>query len=463
MVARDDKSAVHRLALALVWLAVALSGVVFSEPAPVDVLMAGVIGLLPVIGLIRIPPALLVFLSIWLVAGLSSFVAVAAAIEPTKAIVHNAVGIFLYLGSFVLAGFVIARPLQHTRLIYSAYGVAALIAALAGIAGYFGLIPGASDLLTKFGRARGTFKDPNVFGPFLVPALLYAVSRIVHKPLWAIAPPLIGFGVLGFALLLSFSRGAWLCFAIALSVYGYLLFVTARTNWLRVRLMSFALFGVVLGFLAIAGALRSDKIGDLLMQRAAVTQGYDEGPEGRFGGQQKAKRLILTNPFGIGAQQFAPHYHLEEPHNAYLAVFLNAGWIGGLIFTGMMALTTLVGLRHAFRRTATQPLFLVAYAAFVGHVAEAFVIDLDHWRHLYLLMAIIWGLFLGDRELERHTEIRMPHPSAMTVGEPTRAPRLMRASADPPPSRPRTIVRRRKAAIPRRRKIRRSPRIARTW
>ena len=45
-------------------------------------------------------------------------------------------------------------------------------AQLAGIAGYFNLIPGGHDLLTLYERARGTFKDPNVFGAFLVPALL---------------------------------------------------------------------------------------------------------------------------------------------------------------------------------------------------------------------------------------------------------------------------------------------------
>src|SRR4051794_35797822 len=47
-----------------------------------------------------------------------------------------------------------------------------LVAATAGIAGYFNLVPGGHDLLTLYERARGTFKDPNVFGAFLVlPAL----------------------------------------------------------------------------------------------------------------------------------------------------------------------------------------------------------------------------------------------------------------------------------------------------
>ncbi len=54
------KSAVHRLTLALVWLAVALSAVVFSEPAPFDLLMMGLIVLLPMIGLCVLTPSLVV-------------------------------------------------------------------------------------------------------------------------------------------------------------------------------------------------------------------------------------------------------------------------------------------------------------------------------------------------------------------------------------------------------------------
>ena len=50
-------SPIHRAGLVLVWLMVAASGVVFSEPAPVDLLMFALVLLLPVAGLIRVTPA----------------------------------------------------------------------------------------------------------------------------------------------------------------------------------------------------------------------------------------------------------------------------------------------------------------------------------------------------------------------------------------------------------------------
>ena len=35
--------------------------------------------------------------------------------------------------------------------------------------------------MTRYGRATGLFKDPNVFGPFLVPALIYGLSRLTRR------------------------------------------------------------------------------------------------------------------------------------------------------------------------------------------------------------------------------------------------------------------------------------------
>ncbi len=52
------KSPVHRLALVFVWLAVASSFLVFSEPAPFDALTIGLLVLLPVIGLFDAKPGI---------------------------------------------------------------------------------------------------------------------------------------------------------------------------------------------------------------------------------------------------------------------------------------------------------------------------------------------------------------------------------------------------------------------
>jgi O-antigen ligase len=320
-----------------------------------------------------------------------------SSVDFATSITHTSVSLYLYAATFVFAAFVAKRPGPHARLILNAYLWAAVVAAVAGIIGYFDLVPGAHDTMTRYDRATGLFKDPNVFGPFLVLGFIYALSGLVSRPLRKSVFRLPVLALFSLAMLLSFSRGAWANLGLALAIYGALYLVTVRTNRARLKFVGLALAGMTVLAGPIVLALQVDQVDGLFAQRAALTHSYDEGPEGRFGGQQKAVGLALQNPLGLGAQQFVPHYHHEEPHNVYVTMFLNAGWLGGLIFIALVAATALHGLRHAFLRTATQPLFLVVYAAFVGHALEGLLIDLDHWRHFYLLIALVWGLMLGER------------------------------------------------------------------
>lgn len=392
---RVTRSAMHTLALGLVWLTVVAGAIVFSEPAPVDVLTLGLIVLLPLIGLVTFAPALLLMFGMMLTVAAGAVLAAGIAIDTSLAVIHTGVSLYLYVATFVLAAFVAKKPADHARLVLDAYLWAALVASIAGIAGYFDLLAGAHELMTRYGRASGLFKDPNVYGPFLAPALIYALSRLsgasLRHAIWLLAVLL----VVGLAMLLSFSRGAWFNLGAAVMIYGVLHVLTVRSHRARLKSMTLAIAGGAVAAMLVLIALQFDKVADLAAERASLDQSYDHGPEGRFGGQQKAIGLALANPLGIGAQQFAPHYHHEEPHNVYLAMLLNAGWVGGLVFIALVAVTGLAGLRHAFVRTATQPVFLVVYACFIAHALEGFIIDLDHWRHFYLLVALVWGLMLG--------------------------------------------------------------------
>ena len=447
------RSAAHWFALALVWLAVASGAIVFTEPAPVDLLTIGLIILLPVIGLVAIKPGLVVVLSIWLAAAAAAFIASAFSNDVARSSIHSGISVYLYLATFVFAAFIARKPLAHTKLILHAYQWAAVVAAAAGIIGYFGLIPGADELLTKFGRATGTFKDPNVYGPFLIPGLLYAAHQCLTRRLRLTIVPAAMVLFLGLAILLSFSRGAWINMAIAFAIYGYFSFIAASTNAQRLKMFVVAAASAFLILGALTVATQIDAVGKLLEERAQLSQSYDEGPEGRFGGHEKAKALILENPLGIGAGTFTEVHHHEDVHNVYLSMFLNAGWIGGLLFILMCALTTLYGLRHACKRTVSQPLFIIALAAFIGNVVEGFVIDIDHWRHFYLLMALVWGMMLGDRRVATlksgsHRAPKLLRP--IKAVRPRRAPRIV--------GRARRIVRVMPNAIPRRPTIRpRSP------
>lgn len=423
---RRRRGVVHILALALVWIGVASGAVVFTEPAPVDILTIGLIVVLPLIGLVAIKPGLVVMLSVWLAGAGAAFVASMFSNDVARSSIHSGISLYLYVATFVLAAFVARRPTAHTKLILHAYQWAALIAAGAGIVGYFGLLPGAEDLFTKFSRAAGTFKDPNVYGPFLVPAILLSLHQCLTRQASRTILPAAMLAILGLAILLSFSRGAWFNLAVAVAIYGYVMFVTTPTDRQRLKMVSLALLAASLVSLGIAAALHSDSVGRLLQERAQLSQSYDVGPEGRFGGQEKAKGLILDNPFGIGAGTFTEVYHHEDVHNVYLSMFLNAGWAGGLVFALMCLIITVFGLRHAFRRTATQALFVIGFAALVGNILEGFIIDIDHWRHFYLEMAIVWGLMLGDRRVASATTMAAIRHRPPRVLKPVAGPHSLR-------------------------------------
>lgn len=71
------------------------------------------------------------------------------------------------------------------------------------------------------------------------------------------------------------------------------------------------------------------------------------------------------------------------------------------MFLVIIATTLWHGLRHAVRCPRQQPIFLAVFAAFAGHAVEAGVIDIDHWRHFYLLLAVVWGLLAGAHAPQR--------------------------------------------------------------
>lgn len=403
--AAPSKGAVHRLALALVWLAVASTAVVFFEPAPVDVLMLGLVVMLPVVGLTAIRPGLLAYLCLWLIVIATGFLSTALAVDMQLATIHTAVSLYLCIASFILAAFVARNPGPHLALILSGYTWAAAIASALAVAGYFDLIPGARGLFTLYGRATGAFKDPNVFAPFLILPILATVHWWSERPLARALPSALLLGPLGLGLLLSFSRGAWAATAAALAIYLYLAAVTAQSSRRRLALAGLVCWAAILGAGLLWGAAQFDTVGRLLDQRASLDQTYDQGPEGRFGGQLKAIALILDNPLGIGARAFGGFHHHEDPHNVYLAMLLGSGWIGGFAYILIVLASLVLGLRTALRRGPTQAAFLPVFAAVAALAGLGFVIDTDHWRHFYLALALLWGLAIGERRQRRMSRI----------------------------------------------------------
>jgi len=58
--------------------------------------------------------------------------------------------------------------------------------------------------------------------------------------------------------------------------------------------------------------------------------------------------------------------------------------------------------------------YLATFAAFLGTVGEGFIIDTDHWRHFWLMLGVMWGMYVAA---ERYKTA----PEAVVTGEPVPA------------------------------------------
>ena len=385
---------IEGLALGVLWLVMTTGGIVFREPAPIDALMMMVLSAALVLG-IRIerglwPPAILLAVYV-------AFEALGSAQAPKigDTLVYSLVTLYLSASGLLIACLVAWNPARVLPVILSAIAVAALIATVAGIAGYFSLFGGADELFTKFGRAKGTFKDPNVFAPFLILPMMYAFMRLLTLgPFGGIVwtPVILA---LFAGLFLSFSRGAWLHAAVSSMVLLGFAWAFVPSRGIRARAVLVAAAGAAVLAFGITWALSIQEIGSLFAERASLEQSHDLGAQGRFAGQVKAVAVIVQEPFGIGTTAFE-RYHHEQPHNVYLNVFLNAGWVGGLAYLALVALTLARALPLATRPGRYQLLAIPIVACFLGLAVEGLIIDTDRWRHFYWIVGMIWGLSVAD-------------------------------------------------------------------
>ncbi|MGV8996085.1 MAG: O-antigen ligase family protein [Parvibaculaceae bacterium] len=305
------------------------------------------------------------------------------------------VATYLTCAFIFFTSYVFVDPERRMRLIFNGYTAGATVAALAGIAGYFGIGLGGLQL-TTYGRASGTFNDPNVFGPYLVAPAVYLGLRLSKSNGWSTIVIVPLFGILVLGILLSFSRGAWGSFLLSAILFFGFTMATSQSGAQVRRLM--ALGGIVgLLLVGIVGvALSTPKIQALFEERASLVQNYDVGQGGRFTSQQKALEMGLTNPLGIGPQQWAMINKLDT-HNVYLNVFVAGGFISLMGFLGFLGLTFFAGKRALYVNAPGQDYLIVAYVCLIGHMGEAFIIDVDNWRHLFLLFGITWGGILAAK------------------------------------------------------------------
>lgn len=383
----------ERLLNFVLFITVLLSSIAFIEPSPHDVMM---FVLLVTCVTARVPfdrrlVPLLVLTIIWLVGGAMSVIQVG---DDEKAVQYFGTSVYLGYAAILFACLFSSGDAVRLQILRRAYLLAAMLATLAGYVGFFHLLPGA-EIFMDGDRVSATFKDPNVYGPFLIFPLLMLMIGLMTRGIRLFDLTVL-LALLG-GLLLSFSRGAWVHFAVSASVCFMILLVVTPEPRMRSRIVLLGIVAMIVMAALVIAFLSVDSIHDLFVERAKVIQPYDVGPGGRFTEQRLALSVILDHPNGMGPFAFANTYGLQQ-HNVYMQGFLVYGWLGGTTYLTLIAATLMVGLRAVLVRSPWQYYLIAAYAVFVGELVEGMIVDTDHWRHFFLMVGLIWGLMVANQK-----------------------------------------------------------------
>ena len=376
---------------ALVWLVGASGAIVFIEPSPYELVTLASAVIFFATGLrLRLVFMPLLLLLVLLNVGYS----IGAIPFLDKSEVANWIATSWYMAVTVMFFAMVVADDTAARLDMLRRGliVGGLVASAAAIAGYFNLVPGGHDLLTLYERARGTFKDPNVLGAFLILPALFALQSVVSDPLGKSFRSTVALAMMALAILLAFSRAAWGGLAITAAFMLALMVLTSQSRAQRSRIIVMSVVAVVGVVILLAVLLSFDSIAEMFKQRASFDQSYDEGRFGRFGRHILGADMALDLPFGIGPLQFH-NYFPEDTHNSYLNAFMSGGWLAGICYPALVFVTVITGFRHVFVPVPWQRTYLAIFSAFLGTVGESFVIDTDHWRHFWMMLGAMWGMF----------------------------------------------------------------------
>jgi O-antigen ligase len=364
-------------------VAVVLLAAVRFEPAPADVVFAVLITVGAITSrfrLRRVIPGAVLLVGAYLALNLVATVGVA---DPQRAVSFLAItfyvaGFGLWLAAYVTSS-AIARRI--TRCYVAAAVASALVSTLAVLVPF----PG-HELFTRIGRAEGLFKDPNVFGPFLVPAALIVLEEILTPRLLRArrGTKAALFFVLCLGVLFSYSRAAWLNLVVGLLVV--LVIVSFRRGGGRSAARALAV--VLVALVSVASVVAFSGSLSFLEQRAKVHQSYDSG---RFHGQSESITWALQSPFGIGPGQYERRAHIAA-HSLYARSLAEEGVPGLLAILALMFATLGWGLRNAIRGHDTYGIGSAALlGAWLGILLNGAFVDTLHWRHLWFVAALIWA------------------------------------------------------------------------
>lgn len=380
----------------LLRLTFASSLFVLFEPSLYDLALVILMGIILFRGRVVITPGLrhfCVLLAVFMVAQVASIV-------QTTDIANSAqffgITLYLMLSTVVLAGYVAFRGEAAITDIFAGFYIGCIITFLAVFCAVLNLVPSLRDLVLMYGesRARGFFKDTNVMSPAMIPIGLYALAKLKKKA--GFIRNGFHFGVFmaaTFLIVLSFSRGAFITYVLGILIYFSVQAIKRGRKGLKLVMAGFFFLPFLIGGTIVA--LNASGYGQFLSERTQL-ESYDQD---RFKVHEILLNKMVHATFGIGPGQTNPylyeHYDFEgsnAAHNTYLRVGFENGVFGLLVYIYLLAVTLVVAYKSSRAKDGLANVSLVVLCSYVATLISALTVDTLHWRHFWIIIALVWGI-----------------------------------------------------------------------
>ena len=324
----------------------------------------------------------------WLIL-LGSCLGLFAATEVDRALIAMGQDLYLYLWFISVAHFLV-RQCRAADVAKVWVGIACLVAGATVLDKHTGCFGGA--LGGGFGgkRAVGTFENPNMFGDYLVTSffLAWAVASSGRRSFYLAMVALLA-GVHATA-----SNGA------LVSILGGCCGVAAAQP--SRRILPFLGGALAIGALALGlGVVFRQEIKEGLLDVASQGRGEIgghalKGADERLPLWMDALESIKRWPLGVGPANFnrdgglySGDYH--GAHNDYLGMLTERGPIGLVGWITILGALPLMIFR--LRRADGIPSLGIAplFGLVAAIAAHSIVIELFHFRHFWLVVAVVWA------------------------------------------------------------------------
>lgn len=317
-------------------------------------------------------------------------------------------GITLYLVAYSLLIFLFVDSNNYIKIL-KIYIISSTLAACLGIVGYLGYF--SDYLLFDPYRTKALFKDPNVFGAFLIPSILLLIADYRSQNIFTRknnSPEQISqinFNTYRYTILIvvnfigvviSFSRGAWISSIVGIIIIG--LMNLKRLKFKKTVVLSSV---IILIMLILWFNVFSIETKNFFLERFSI-KAYDSD---RFAVQLIGFRKALDHVFGYGPGQYE-NVILQamgeeySAHSLYARIMLENGILGIilLLFVFIYILTKLFRKYKAEDQNFADTGY---FSIIISLLINSLVIDTLHWRHLWLFLGLSMSSICDVQKLPR--------------------------------------------------------------